>query len=96
MYAAGYGVVNYAYSLADIDYLVNSVIYGNQVFTPVSNQSSSQENMKFSKDVQLLVKWSRKKIIIRLVLHQRSLRLKENDDNKNNKKGIKEFFKKFF
>ena len=49
MYAASYGVVNYAYSLADIDYLVNSVIYGNQITSPVSNQSSSQENMKFFK-----------------------------------------------
>ena len=96
MYAAGYGVVNYAYSLADIDYLVNSVIYGNQVATPVSNQSSSQENMKFFKRRLTPSEMEQKEDYNKTSATSTVSMSEENDDNKNNKKGIKEFFKKFF
>ncbi|MEJ6075199.1 cell division protein FtsA [Lactobacillus johnsonii] len=96
MYAASYGVVNYAYSLADIDYLVNSVIYGNQITSPVSNQSSSQENMKFFKRRLTPSEMEQKEDYNKTSATSTVSTSEENDDNKNNKKGIKEFFKKFF
>ena len=61
----------------------HSVIYGNQVATPVSNQSSSQENMKFFKRRITPSEMEQKEDYMGLVLHQRSPMSEENDNNNN-------------
>ena len=80
--------------MADIDYLVNSVIYGNQITSPVSSQSSSQENMKFFKRRLTPSEMEPKEDYNKTSATSTVSTSEENDDN--NKKGIKEFFKKFF
>lgn len=47
IYAAAYGIVNYAYKMSDIDYLVASAIYGNNILGEL--EEAEQENVKISK-----------------------------------------------
>ncbi|MDE6492600.1 MAG: cell division protein FtsA, partial [Lactobacillus sp.] len=47
IYTAAYGIVNYAYKMSDIDYLVASAIYGNNILGEL--EEAEQENVKISK-----------------------------------------------
>ena len=92
-FAAAYGIVTYAYQLADIDYLVNGVLYGDNVFS----DSRAAENHEFSKrhgvvnEMRLKEAYNKKESNPVPVGHKTGSKRKEND-----KKGFKQFFKKFF
>lgn len=96
LYAAGFGVVKYAYGLADIDYLVNSVIYGSEIL-PEAHEEPAPEKVKFFKRPQSTSEISQKEDYNKGNVVQKT---NEPDtqarDTKKNKKGLKDFFKKFF
>lgn len=96
LYAAGFGVVRYAYGLADIDYLVNSVIYGGQI-TPRVSEENNPEKVKFFKRQQSTSEITRKEDYNKTNVAQ-SAHESDTDarDTKKNKKGFRDFFKKFF
>ncbi|GBG04671.1 cell division protein FtsA [Lactobacillus rodentium] len=95
LYAASFGVVKYAYDLADIDYLVNSVIYNTPVTVSSSVEEKTPEKMKFFKRVQ-----SNSEIAGKEDYNKDTVASKQKNnnarDNKKNKKGLGDFFKKFF
>lgn len=65
VYAAAYGIVNYSYKMSDIDYIVNSAIYGDEVVAKkVQPEPVNHENTKNLKRTISLVKLSQKKHII--------------------------------
>lgn len=97
IYTAGYGIVQYAYDLDDIDYLVNSVIYGEDT-APVAQEfeKPNRENMKFFKRPT-----SSSEIETKEDYNKNTVSSSYEDDGedlKKTKKGnkVKDFFKKFF
>ncbi|MBD5432599.1 MAG: cell division protein FtsA [Lactobacillus sp.] len=97
LYAASFGVVKYAYDLDDIDYLVNSIIYNMPAANSQLTSENSSEKMKFFKRVQ-----SSSEIATKEDYNRDSLASKKQNNNENardikkNKKGLGDFFKKFF
>ena len=97
LYAASFGVVKYAYDLADIDYLVNSIIYNMPFSVSKDIQENSSEKMKFFKRTQSNSEIGNKEDYNEDTVASK----KQNNDNnardtKKNKKGLGDFFKKFF
>ena len=97
LYAASFGVVKYAYDLADIDYLVNSIIYNMPFSVSKDIQENSSEKMKFFKRTQSNSEIGNKEDYNKDTVASK----KQNNDNnardtKKNKKGLGDFFKKFF
>lgn len=96
IYAAAYGIVNYADKMSDIDYLVVNAIYGNDV--AVKREEIAQEKPKISKTKPSTSETKAKEDYNR---HNMSENVEASEDkkesnNQNNTKGIKSFFKKFF
>lgn len=93
IYAASYGIVNYVYHMSDIDFLVNSAIYGD----PVNETEKSAENTKNLKrtasldETQTKEEYNKSKV-------PRRVDSSDKQENKNKNKGgsLKDFFKKFF
>lgn len=96
IYAAAYGIVNYAYKMSDIDYLVASTIYGNNILGEL--EEAEQENVKISKRPASTSETEPKEAYNRhkMPRSEKASEDKEENNTKNNSKGIKNFFKKFF
>ena len=96
IYAAAYGIVNYAYKMSDIDYLVASAIYGNNILGEL--EEAEQENVKISKRPASTSETEPKEAYNRhkMPRSEKASEDKEENNTKNNSKGIKNFFKKFF
>lgn len=96
IYAAAYGIVNYAYKMSDIDYLVASTIYGNNILGEL--EEAEQENVKISKRPDSTSETEPKEAYNRhkMPRSEKASEDKEENNTKNNSKGIKNFFKKFF
>lgn len=96
IYAAAYGIVNYAYKMSDIDYLVASAIYGNNILEEL--EEAEQENVKISKRPAPTSETEPKEAYNRhkMPRSEKASEDKEENNTKNNSKGIKNFFKKFF
>ncbi|MBD5430056.1 cell division protein FtsA [Lactobacillus sp.] len=99
MYTAGFGVVKYAYDLDDIDYLVNSVIYGGDVL-PTSSipEPETRENKIFKSQTTTSEIVEKEDYNNGKVASTNPEMADEGvkKTKKDNKKGFKEFFKKFF
>ena len=96
IYAAAYGIVNYAYKMSDIDYLVASAIYGNNILGEL--EEAEQENVKISKRPASTSETEPKEAYNRhkMPRSEKASEDKEENNTNNNSKGIKNFFKKFF
>ena len=96
IYAAAYGIVNYAYKMSDIDYLVASAIYGNNILGEL--EEAEQENVKISKRPASTSETEPKEAYNRhkMPRSEKASEDKEENNTKNNSQGIKNFFKKFF
>lgn len=96
IYTAAYGIVNYSYKMLEVDYLVNSVIYGfgqNVVEEPVSKPKTSKNSKRTVSNSESETKeaYNRNKMSAR---DDSSTDEKNNNQEKTN--GLKSFFKKFF
>lgn len=93
IYTAAYGIVNYVYKMSDIDFLVNTAIYGGP-FSAEPSRSSEKEsnNLKrtvTSSETEAKEAYNKDKI-------PRRDHSSEKKENKNRTGRIKDFFKKFF
>lgn len=96
IYTAAYGIVNYSYKMLEVDYLVNSVIYGfgqNMVEEPVSKPKTSKNSKRTVSNSESETKeaYNRNKMSAR---DDSSTDEENNNQEKTN--GLKSFFKKFF
>ncbi|CDI60497.1 cell division protein FtsA [Lactobacillus helveticus] len=96
IYTAAYGIVNYSYKMLEVDYLVNSVIYGfgqNVVEEPVSKPKTSKNSKRTVSNSESETKeaYNRNKMSAR---DDSSTDEENNNQEKTN--GLKSFFKKFF
>lgn len=96
IYTAAYGIVNYSYKMLEVDYLVNSVIYGfgqNVVEEPVSKPKTSKNSKRTVSNSESETKeaYNRNKMSAR---DDSSTDEENNNQEKTN--GLKGFFKKFF
>lgn len=93
IYTAAYGVVNYVYNMSDIDFLVNSAIYGGTVISDANdNEKENTKNLKrthSSSDSKSKEDYNNSKLTRRVD----SSNKKERKDRAGS---IKDFFKKFF
>lgn len=99
MYTAGFGVVKYAYDLDDIDYLVNSVIYGGDVVPSAPAPASTpRESHKFFKSQATSSEIVEKEDYNNTKVASTNPEMTDQgvEKTKKDKKGFKEFFKKFF
>lgn len=93
MFAAAYGIVSYAYQLADIDYLVNSVIYGGQTTNDAVASSRRKIFKRRSQEDEIADEedYNEKEAASSKETAQRG-----QHEADRHKKGIRDFFKKFF
>lgn len=96
IYTAAYGIVNYFYKMLEVDYLVNSVIYGfgqNVVEEPVSKPKTSKNSKRTVSNSESETKeaYNRNKMSAR---DDSSTDEENNNQEKTN--GLKGFFKKLF
>lgn len=93
IYAAAYGIVNYVYHMSDIDFLVNSAIYGD----PISEAQKAEQNVKNLKRTASLDETQTKEEYNKSKVPRRE-DSSDKQENKNKNKGgsLKDFFKKFF
>ncbi|NRO73199.1 Cell division protein FtsA [Lactobacillus helveticus] len=96
IYTAAYGIVNYSYKMLEVDYLVNSVIYGfgqNVVEEPVSKPKTSKNSKRTvsNSESETREAYNRNKMSAR---DDSSTDEENNNQEKTN--GLKGFFKKFF
>jgi cell division protein FtsA len=96
VYSAAYGIVNYAYKMSDIDFLVIDAIYGKNSLGQVTESDSQlTKNLKrvnTTDETKVKEEYNRRELLKRE--HKSQSKKKNNTDNKE--KGIKSFFKKFF
>lgn len=93
IYAAAYGIVNYVYKMSDIDFLVNSAIYGGNIVTePEPEETSTSKNLKRT----VTTSESEQKEAYNKSKMPRGQESSEKHENKNRTGSIKDFFKKFF
>ncbi|KRN14733.1 cell division protein FtsA [Lactobacillus gigeriorum DSM 23908 = CRBIP 24.85] len=96
IYAASYGIINYANSLSDIDNLVNQALYG-ETITKKAVRVQSEQIEKNSKrtaatsESEAKLAYNNKK-----AGHSESSRKQQAKDTKNRTRSVKDFFKKFF
>lgn len=97
-YAAAYGIVSYTYGMSEIDFLVNSAIYGDEVFTGTeSDSTSSKESTKNSKRTGSSSESHVKEEYNSTNISENSETPEEKTDkNRTKSRSIKNFFKKFF
>ena len=96
IYSAAYGVVNYAYKMSDIDFLVINAIYGKDALG--QEEVTVQEKTKTSKRTATVNESKRKEEYNRreLLKREKSSQSKTKNNTQNKDKGFKNFFKKFF
>lgn len=103
-YATGYGIVNYAYDLHDIDFLVNSVLSANNLdeFNTEPNSTEPKQSNKFFKRLQSdnendgKEAYNDAKLASKQKPEKQEKTKPEKTKKNKEKKGVKEFFKKFF
>ena len=93
IYTAAYGIVNYVYKMSDIDFLVNTAIYGGEVVDESKNSTSeNSKNLKrslSSSETEAKEAYNKSKM-------PRRAETSEKKKNKNRTGSLKDFFKKFF
>lgn len=96
IYSASFGIVHYAYDLNDIDYLVNEVLYSDLASKPVQDAKKPLNNMKVFKtiasndDSEGKVAYNNDRVVGAKGTSPKI------SNKKQDKKGIRDFFKKFF
>lgn len=105
-YATGYGIVNYAYNLHDIDFLVNSVVNSNTLrVAPNSQINNELDNSKFFKRLQPSSESKTKEDYNSNKARMNNARVHETAEkqnkvpdqpNKIKKRRVKDLLKKFF
>lgn len=99
IYAAAFGVVAYTYYMSDIDLLVNSAIYGDEILGKAAEEISTdeEENAKNLKRNSSSGESRSKEEYNSNNMSRRTASSRTQANNKQNKTGsIKNFFKKFF
>lgn len=91
IYTAAYGIVNYVYKMSDIDFLVNTAIYGGMT---IPEEEKTVENNKKLKRTATSSESERKEAYNKSKMSRRT-ETKEKE-NKNRTGSLKDFFKKFF
>ena len=96
VYSAAYGIVNYAYKMSDIDFLVISAIYGKDLLG-----EPEEHNEKIAKNSKRAVAGNETKVKEEYNRHELLKREKRSqgkskNNTQNKDKSIKNFFKKFF
>ena len=96
IYSAAFGVVNYAYKMSDIDFLVINAIYGSNSLGQEEN--SAPKSTKTSKRAVAVNETKRKEEYNRheLLKREKSSQSKPKNNTQNKDKSFKSFFKKFF
>ncbi|KRL63473.1 cell division protein FtsA [Lactobacillus psittaci] len=95
-YAASYGVVNYAYHLSEIDFLANNVIYGKQISKAEADLKFEDNHTKIFKRKAEVSENKPKEAYNDNVAPRVNRDQKGAEKSESNKKGLREFFKKFF
>lgn len=96
VYSAAFGIVNYAYKMSDIDFLVISAIYSKN--TQKQTTTVVQEKTKISKRPSTVSETKAKEEYNghELLKREKTSHSKHKNNNQNKNKGVKNFFKKFF
>lgn len=96
VYSAAYGIVNYAYKMSDIDFLVISAIYGKNVLgEPEEHNEKIAKNSKRAvagNETKVKEEYNRHELLKR----EKRSQSKSKNNTQNKDKSIKNFFKKFF
>ncbi|BDR60400.1 cell division protein FtsA [Lactobacillus xylocopicola] len=95
VYSAAYGIVNYAYKMSDIDFLVIKAIYGSETAEEAESAKKITKNSKSpttSNETKVKEEYNRHELLKR----ERNSRSKEKKNLQNKDRSIKNFFKKFF
>lgn len=96
-FAAAYGIVSYTYGMSDIDFLVNSAIYGDEILgEPESIEKSTTENAKNLKRTDSSSETEAKEEYNRNKMSRRAKSSEQNNKTQDKTRSIKNFFKKFF
>ncbi|MCJ2171933.1 cell division protein FtsA [Lactobacillus kefiranofaciens subsp. kefirgranum] len=95
IYTAAYGIINYAYKMSEVDYLVNGVIYGFGE-NIVEQEASKPETSKVSKSIASNSETEAKEAYNRTKMSADNSSTDEKNNNKEKTNGLKDFFKKFF
>lgn len=96
VYSAAYGIVNYAYKMSDIDFLVISAIYGKNILG--ESEKSDNQIAKNSKrpiagnETKVKEEYNKHELLRR----EKRTQSKSKNNTQNKDKSIKNFFKKFF
>ncbi|RVU70303.1 MULTISPECIES: cell division protein FtsA [Lactobacillus] len=99
IYAAAFGIVDYSYRMSDIDLLVNSAIYGDDILNKKieATPESAPQNTKNLKRTASSSESNSKEAYNNTKTPERAKSSEEEKTNKQSKTGsIKSFFKKFF
>jgi cell division protein FtsA len=92
MYAAAYGITNYAFNLADIDYLANRVIYGGATTSKRETESTNIfKRHALEDEIEAKEDYNNKQVAARPEPARRS-----KAKAKKEKNTVRNFFKKFF
>lgn len=96
VYSAAYGIVNYAYKMSDIDFLVIDAIYGKKSLGQATKShlqpTKNLKRVNTTDETKVKEEYNRYELLKRE--HKSQSKGKNNTNNKE--KGIKSFFKKFF
>lgn len=96
VYSAAYGIVNYAYKMSDIDFLVIDAIYGKKSLGQATEShlhpTKNLKRVNTTDETKVKEEYNRYELLKRE--HKSQSKKKNNTNNKE--KGIKSFFKKFF
>ncbi|KRM37219.1 cell division protein FtsA [Lactobacillus hamsteri DSM 5661 = JCM 6256] len=98
VYAAAYGIVNYSYKMSDIDYIVNSAIYGDEVVAKkVQPEPVNHENTKnLKRTISSRETESKEAYNSNKLTGEETAPEKERENNQSRTGSLKNFFKKFF
>lgn len=94
-FAVAYGLVQYAYQLSDIDFLVNSVIYGSEALANNDETAASQNPKILQRNAETSESNSKESYNKHKLPHRAESHAGKNKNN-NKKSNLKDFFKKFF
>lgn len=101
IYSVAYGVTNYAYNLADIDFLVNNVIYGTKIIPDHVEDKKATGSVKNIKRTSRITESNSNLAYNNNKSDESSSEKKQTKDkkeerNKNRDRGLSALFKKFF
>ncbi|RHW50429.1 cell division protein FtsA [Lactobacillus bombicola] len=93
VYSVAFGIVNYAYKMSDIDFLITSSIYGNDILDQNEKMVTKKSKRPTSaNETKVKEEYNRRELSKQETNSQSKLK----NNMHNNEKGIRNFFKKFF